>query len=258
MTDFYKMDPADWDNGTARLSLEEEAAYLRIVNSIHKHKAPVPHVDRVLAGMFRTSTRKARTLVSALVDAGKIVIEDGAIWNDRARSDLVHRGFVSISRAESGAKGGRKSAEVRAKSLETNEPDQAIASTREEKRREDIDTEAKASDASVDFAKQLWDRGVSFLGRHGTQDKQARTLMGKWRKAYTDTDIFEAFAACSKEGIIDPVPWITAKLAGKDKLNGKSSRGEKFLRSFLAGAEIPQGMDIGQDSDPSRPLLARR
>jgi uncharacterized protein YdaU (DUF1376 family) len=138
MTDFYKMDPADWDNGTARLSLEEEAAYLRIVNSIHKHKGPVPDVDRVLAGMFRTSTRKARALVSALQEAGKIAIEDGAIWNDRARSDLVHRGFVSISRAESGAKGGRKSAEVRAKSLAANDTTQAIASTREEKRREEV------------------------------------------------------------------------------------------------------------------------
>ena len=137
MTDFYKMDPADWDQGTSRLSLEEEAAYLRIVNSIHKHKGPVPNVDRVLAGMFRTSTRKARSLVLALIDAGKIMIEDGAIWNDRARSDLVHRGFVSISRVESGAKGGRKSAEARAKALETNETEQAIASTREEKRREE-------------------------------------------------------------------------------------------------------------------------
>jgi len=256
MTDFYKMDPADWDQGTARLSLEEEAAYLRIVNSIHKHKGPVPDVDRVLAGMFRTSTRKARSLVLALIEAGKIIIEDGAIWNDRARSDLVHRGFVSVSRAESGAKGGRKSAETRAKSLQTNEPEQAIASTREEKRREDI-TEAKASDASVDFAKQLWDRGVAFLGRHGTQDKQARTLIGKWRKAYTDTDIFEAFSACSKEGIIDPVPWITAKLAGKDKPNGKSSRGEKFLRSFVAGASVAPRVDFGEDCDPSQPLLAR-
>ena len=149
MTDFYKMDPADWDQGTARLSLEEEAAYLRIVNSIHKHKGPVPDVDRVLAGMFRTSTRRARSLVLALIDAGKIIIEDGAIWNDRARADLVHRGFVSVSRAESGAKGGRKSAEARAKPLETNKPEQAIASTREEKRREDK-IETKVSRASVE------------------------------------------------------------------------------------------------------------
>lgn len=258
MTDFYKMDPADWDNGTARLSLEEEAAYLRIVNSIHKHKGPVPYVDRVLAGMFRTSTRKARALVSALVEAGKVVVEDGAIWNDRARSDLVHRGFVSVSRAESGAKGGRKSAELRAKALENNEPPQAIASTREEKRREEV-TEAKASDASVDFAKQLWDRGVAFLGRHGTPDKQARALIGKWRKAYQDTDIFDAFAACSKEGIIDPVPWITARLGGKDKADGKSaSRSANRTRAFLAGASVAPRVDLGPCLDVAQPLLARR
>ncbi len=255
MADFYKMDPADWDNGTARLTLEEEAAYLRIVNSIHKHKGPVPDVDRVLAGMFRPSTRKARSLIAGLIEAGKVTVAGGAIWNDRARSDLVHRGFVSISRAESGAKGGRKSGEVRAKALTENDMPQAIASTREEKRREE-DSEAKASDASVDFAKQLWDRGVAFLGRHGTPDKQARTLIGKWRKAYQDTDIFEAFAACSKEGIMDPVPWITAKLSGKGKANGTDKQQRK-LDAFIAGSTGSPPVDRGPDIYPAVPLLAR-
>ena len=142
---FYKMDPGAWDFGTAELSLEEEAAYLRIVNAIHKHEGPVPDNDRVLAGMFRTSTRKARALVKALVAAGKIEIEDGKIWNDRARSDLVQRGFTSISRAESGAKGGRTRAENAANALKTNDPPQANASSREEKRREEEKEEPNGS-----------------------------------------------------------------------------------------------------------------
>ena len=137
MTEFYKMDPAAWDFGTAELSLEEEAAYLRIVNAIHKHKGPVPNNDRVLAGMFRVSTRKARSLLDALVMAGKLTVEDGKIWNFRARSDLVQRGFVSSSRAESGAKGGRTKAERSSNPLKTNETGLAIASPREEKRREE-------------------------------------------------------------------------------------------------------------------------
>jgi hypothetical protein len=120
------------------------------------------------------------------------------------------------------------------------------------------DTDANASDGqAVDFAKQLWDRGVVFLGKHNVADRQARALIGKWRKAYTDTDIFDAFAACSKQGVVDPVPWITARLSGKDKQDGKSSRGERFLRSFVAGAEIAQGVDFGADCNPSQPLLAR-
>ena len=257
MSDFYRMDPGAWDFGTASLSLEEEAAYLRIVNAIHKHKGPVPDQDRVLAGLFRVSTRKARALVKALQDAGKVTIEDGLIWNDRARSDLVQRGFVSISRAESGAKGGRTRAENAAKSLKDKDTDQVIASSREEKRREEL-SEAKASDESPDFAKQLWDRGVAFLERNGTPNRQAKAMIGKWRKFYQDTDIFDAFAACSKQGVVDPIPWIAARLNGRDKGDGKSTRSETRLRAFLAGAAVAPGMGSGEDCDTSQPLLARR
>lgn len=145
MSGFYKMDPAAWDFGTSELSLEEEAAYLRIVNAIHKHDGPVPNNDRVIAGLFRSSTRKARSLVDALVKAGKVVIEDGKIWNERARSDLVRRGFTSISRAESGAKGGRTRAENAAKALENNNQPQANASSRIEKNREEEKEEPNGS-----------------------------------------------------------------------------------------------------------------
>lgn len=257
MADFYRMDPGDWDFGTASLTLEEEAAYLRIVNAIHKHKGPVPCQDRVLAGMFRVSTRKARALVEALRLAGKITVEDGYIWNDRARKDLIHRGFVSISRAEIGAKGGRTRAENAAKARENKETGQAIASTREEKRREEI-TEAKASDGdAVDFAKAIWLNGVAFLERNGTPNRQAKAVIGKWRKAYQDTDIFDAFAACSKEGVIDPIPWITARLNGKGKNNGKSDKQQRKLDAFIAGSTGSPPMDSGPDLYPALPLLAR-
>ena len=137
MSSFYKMDPAAWDFGTTNLSLEEEAAYLRIVNAIHKHDQPLPDNDRVLAGMFRCSTRKARALVAALVAAGKIQNVDGKIINEKAISDLVHRGLVSGSIAESGAKGGRTRAENAAKALENKDQAQAIASSRIEENREE-------------------------------------------------------------------------------------------------------------------------
>lgn len=135
MSGFYKMDPAAWDFGTASLTLEQEAAYLRIVNAIHKHDAPVPNNDRVLAGLFRSSTRKARSLLDALVAAGKLVIEDGCIWNERARSDMVQRQFVSGSASIRGSKGGRTRAENAAKALKGKDTAQAIASSRIEENR---------------------------------------------------------------------------------------------------------------------------
>ena len=141
MSSFYKMDPAAWDFGTAGLTLEQEAALLRIVNAIGKHDAPVPNIDRVLAGMFRCSTRKARALIEALLEHGKIQIVDGKIHNERASSDMVHRQFVSGSASERGANGGRTRAENAAKALKTNNRPQAIASSRiEENRIDKIDT----------------------------------------------------------------------------------------------------------------------
>jgi uncharacterized protein YdaU (DUF1376 family) len=215
MPDFYKMDPAAWDMGTTCLTLEQEAAYLRIINCMHKHKSPVPDNDRVLAGLFRTSTRKARSLVNALIEAGKIQAEGGVLSNERAASDLVHRGFVSVSRAESGAKGGRTRAANAAKTLKSQDACQANASYREEKRREE-NAEPYGSDGQAveneDFAKQVWDRGIAFLGRFGVDEKPARSFIGKLRKDHSDADIFDAFSRCSKSGAVDPIPWITKAL----------------------------------------------
>lgn len=219
MSSYYKMDPAKWDFGTSELSLEEEAAYLRIINAIHKHDQPVPNNDRVLAGMFRCSTRKARALVAALIEAGKVRIEGDCITNDKAISDIVQRGFVSGSRAESGAKGGRKRAENAAKSLADNESGQANASSRIEENRIEI-PEANASGRDTasgpegeDLTKQLFDRAIAFLGKHGIAEQKARSFVGGLRKAkHSDGAIFDAFARCSRAGPVQPIPWITKAL----------------------------------------------
>lgn len=215
------MDPSRWDNGTANLSLEEEAAYLRIVNAIHKHDAPVPNNDRVLAGMFRVSTRKARALVEALVNAGKITIEDGEIWNDRARSDLVHRGFVSNSRAESGAKGGRTRAENAAKALKENDQAQANASSRIEENRIDKNSVSKdtAADAPIDPAKVAFDAGVKVLTQAGKTASSARAIVGKWRGKHGDEAVIAALGRAQREGAVDPVAFCE----GVFRQSGKSA-----------------------------------
>jgi uncharacterized protein YdaU (DUF1376 family) len=214
MADFYKMDPALWDVRTSNLTLDQEAAYLRIVNAIHKHKSPVPDNDRVLAGMFRVSTRKARALVNALIDAGKISIDGEYITNERAVSDLVHRGFVSVSMAENGAKGGRKRAELAAKSLENIDHGQATASYREEKRREE-NTVAKATVShTVKFAQDMfeefWDRYPKRIGKADAHKAYARAM-----KKITHDDLMfalserlPALAAKDKQYRPNPATWL--------------------------------------------------
>jgi uncharacterized protein YdaU (DUF1376 family) len=226
MSSFYKMDPAAWDFGTANLTLEEEAAYLRIVNAIHKHDAPVPDNDRVLAGLFRSSTRKARALIDALVAAGKVTIEDGKIWNDRARSDLVQRQFASISRAESGAKGGRTRAERAAKSLKENETHQASASSRIEENRIDKSSVSKDTGAAAptDPAKVAFDAGVKVLSAAGKSPSAARSIVGKWRGQHGDEAVIAALGKAQREGAVDPVAFCEGIFRQSAKSNGKAAR----------------------------------
>ena len=237
MTDFYKMDPAAWDFGTASLTLEQEAAYLRIVNAIHKHKSALPDNDRILAGLFRTSTRKARALLEGLIEAKKVRIEDGLIINDRAISDLVHRGFVSISRAESGAKGGRARATNAANSLKSNDADQAIASSRVEKSREETldDKSSNAAVAAIDPEKVMFDSGRKLLAGAGISPAKAGQLLGKWKRDHSAEAVISALGRAQREGAIDPVAFI-----------------EGCFR-FRAKAAVPQDGDI-RDFDGVRKI----
>lgn len=167
MAEFYKMVPTDWDFGTTDLSLEMEAALLRIINATHTHKAPVPDNDRVLAGLFRVSTRKARALVQALIDAGKLRREDGRLINDRSIRDLKQRGFISELRAECGAKGGRNRTACQDNTLNSLETPQAIASAREEKTKVEKKIEAAATRERENEADQLHAEVMAAVGLNG-------------------------------------------------------------------------------------------
>lgn len=138
MSRFYKMDPARWNTGTDNLSLEQEAAYLRVVNAIHLHDHPIRNNGRVLAGLWRCNERKAKRLLQELLDLGKLMIEGDFISNRRAAEDLSIRSQLSVERQSAGHRGGIESGKVRAKVLKDNDLTQASASTRiEENRREE-------------------------------------------------------------------------------------------------------------------------
>lgn len=69
--------------------------------------------------------------------------------------------------------------------------------------------------STFDFTKEVFDRGVAFLGKFGTGERQARSLIGKWRKEAGDAATYEAMGAASKAGVTDPVSWITKRLQPK-------------------------------------------
>ncbi|MCJ2022155.1 YdaU family protein [Methylobacterium sp. E-065] len=56
--EFYKMDFRAWNVGTIELTLEQEAAYLRLCHAMYDVGGPVPNSTRFLQSIFRCVKRR--------------------------------------------------------------------------------------------------------------------------------------------------------------------------------------------------------
>lgn len=137
MAEYYKHEIARWNVATDNLTLEQEAAYHRVVAQIRLYERPLRHNLRVLSGLWRCNERKAKRLLDELIDAGKLTIEDGCIVDEKAVKDASILRQSRVDKASAGRLGGIESGKSRAKALINNDTDEAPASTREEKRREE-------------------------------------------------------------------------------------------------------------------------
>ena len=92
MGEFYKMEYDAWDEGTVDLSLEEEAAYLRLCHQIYRRKGPVLNSAKLLCSIWRCHANRARRLLTALLQSGKISFtEDRKLTNERASVEIANR-----------------------------------------------------------------------------------------------------------------------------------------------------------------------
>ena len=152
MTDWYKMNPVDWNDGTDDLTLEQEAAYLRLCHAIYITERPIRDNGFVVAGLLRCNDRKAKRLISELEAAGKITVENGFISNRRAVEEVSNRIRTRTDRKLAGSRGGVESGKTRANTLKNNEATQAIASTsvEAEEKREEENAELRAGKREYD------------------------------------------------------------------------------------------------------------
>ena len=214
---------------TQHLEADEIGAYFLILMAMWtRESCDFPDDDTRLARVSRVSTRLWKSRIGPVIRSF-LTASDGAVFSKRLRGEA---GYVERQVKQ---QSDRKSGEKSHKPLEYLDEEQSVDSTTDEPRHHpsqqpnnptDIpDAKASGRDASIapseenadeDFAKQVFDRGVAYLGRHGVKDREARSLIGKWRKTIHDRDIFDAFVDCSRAGVVDPVPWLMARLRPPD------------------------------------------
>jgi hypothetical protein len=139
--EWYKLAYDAWDEGTHDLTLEEEAALLRVCNQIYRRKGPIPNSRKLLCSLWRCHPNRADRLLDALLSKKKIILnEDGDLTNYRATTELVTRREVAERRASSGRLGGRHRSDPEKKTNENNDDKKRLVNIgkAEESRKEKI------------------------------------------------------------------------------------------------------------------------
>lgn len=241
--EFYKMEYEAWDEGTDRLTLEQEGAYLRFCHQMYRRKSSVVDDKLVLARLWKCHPNKAARLRADLIELGKIAeTGDGHLTNTRVTQELDTRETQSTQRSNAGKTGGRRSGEVRRNALKNNDADEAIASSKTNQRRgeERRDSEPNGSGAGApmnllggfrppegpapsdpDYWRKLaFSAGVQTIRRlTGKGDSAARTIVGKWMRDTRDDArrVIRAIEDAEAEQAIDPVAWISRALSQRQR-----------------------------------------
>lgn len=216
---WFKFYPSDWLGGTRGLTAAETGIYVTLIAMMYERRAPIDMDMTRLARLCGCPAGSFKRAMEGLIEAGKIIRTERGLWNTRVEIEIQDREVASRNGSDAAQSRWRKGKE---KAEQNQSCDDASASSAQceidampEARSQKEDSDANASDGeAVDFAKQLFDRGVQFLGKHGTPEVKARRMIGLWRKDHPDPEIFDAFSACSRAGAVDPIPWITARLGG--------------------------------------------
>jgi hypothetical protein len=149
VAEYYKHEIAKWNVATDDLTLEQEAAYHRVVSTIRLYERPLKHNLRVLSGLWRCNERKAKRILEELIEVGKLTIEGGLIVDEKAVHDASILRQSRVDKQLAGREGGIESGKSRRKALENNKTGEAPASTREEKAREEKSINGGGDSASA-------------------------------------------------------------------------------------------------------------
>jgi uncharacterized protein YdaU (DUF1376 family) len=195
---------SDFVTKTVDLDARETGAYLLLIMALWSQGGTLPNDPRKLQRIARCGREWSR--VWGAIERF-FTVDGDTISQRRVTEELQKMNAKREVMRANGARGGR------AKALKNKETDLANATDLlKQPEPESEDTNPNGLDAEgVDFAKILFERGVAFLERHGVGERQARSLIGKWRKDHSDKEVFNAFADAAKAGVTEPVAWIEAR-----------------------------------------------
>lgn len=250
----------DYLGDTQRLTTEQHGAYILLILDYWRN-GPAPDDDAVLQSITkldRLAWKRNRPALERLFR-----IADGH-WTHKRIEQEIENAKANQDRRSSKA---QKAAQARwakssddasgnAPSMPQAMPDQcAPPSPSPSPYGDSSEADASGADAPpdpapdakpIDLKAAIFASGVPLLMDSGSTDRNARSMLGRWRRDYGDGAVMDALAAAQAEAVSDAIPWITRTLEARNGNRSRTSLHDRpsawAPRPGMAGAE-PASLD---------------
>ncbi|HEY1034996.1 MAG TPA: YdaU family protein [Pseudoxanthomonas sp.] len=205
----------DYAAATAHLSFIEDAAYHRCLRRYYQDERALPGDVAQVQRLVGARTKEERQAVENVLAEFFHLEEDGYHQSRADREIETYHAKADAARAN-GTKGGRPA--NRKKTNPVISPVQLEKLTTPHSPLTNSEAKASGADApQFDPVKALFDDGIKLLTNTGTSERQARSLIGGWRKAHGDEATRTAIQAAYDHGAVAPVEFIVASLTRAPK-----------------------------------------
>lgn len=249
---WLKFYPTDWrsDPALRMCSMAARGLWIEMIALMHE---AVPYGHLLVSGRSPTDAQLA-VLVGAPSDQIPELLGelDAAGVFSRTREGVIYSRKMTrtAKKAAIARKNGKNGGNpILCKEGENTPLDNQIPTDRDKPQKpearsqkpEDI-PEAKASgrDASsqppADPSKDFWDRAVTYLKRHGHDERHARSFIGKILKLHGMERVRSAFRAAHEADAVDPIPWITAHLGVANREAEIKAETKRIMEQRLAAS----------------------
>lgn len=125
---------------------------------------------------------------------------------------------------------------------EISESTQPIT-TEQPTKEKDIPIAKAIGHTPIDPLKIVFDEGVRFMGTRNIPERQARAVIGKWRKDHPVDDIAKAISNAARESAVDPISYIQACLGQSKKQADKPKDGDTRTNPRTGENEVFDGFN---------------
>jgi uncharacterized protein YdaU (DUF1376 family) len=216
---FYKKHIGAYAKKTPHLSLMEHGAYNLLMDACYANEGPLPADKQSLYKICRATSGPERKAVNRVADEFFPVNGDGRRHNERCDEELEsYRKKCDTNRGTAIAREAARKEHAQSTKRATtgSTTDSTKGGTNDQPNSEFRKNLKEGANAPPD---PLWGDGLKILTDAGGSIESARTLIGKWLKDWSASDVSDALQ--ESRGTANPKAYAFKLLSSKQKKHGR-------------------------------------